>query len=199
MKAHALLFDLDGTLTAPGAIDFSEIRRCIGCPADQPILEYTAGLHRKDRRNVLDILEVFELEAAERSRPNAGAEDLLGWLERRRIPYGLVTRNGMKAVAKTLAHFTPTSRDGFRVIVTREHAAPKPDPAGIHLAARAMNAIPQEMLVVGDYRFDIIAGRNAGSLTAFLTNGAEAIPLILDPQPDFVIRTLSEIRRILDP
>ena len=35
-----VLFDFDGTLTQPGAIDFLAIKREIGCPKDTAILEY---------------------------------------------------------------------------------------------------------------------------------------------------------------
>jgi hypothetical protein len=35
-----VLFDFDGTLTMPGALDFPAIKREMGCPPDFPILEY---------------------------------------------------------------------------------------------------------------------------------------------------------------
>ena len=39
-KIKGILFDLDGTLTCPGALDFPSIKREMNCPGDTPILEY---------------------------------------------------------------------------------------------------------------------------------------------------------------
>jgi hypothetical protein len=33
-----VLFDFDGTLTHPGALDFAAIKREVGCPADRFVL-----------------------------------------------------------------------------------------------------------------------------------------------------------------
>ena len=44
MALEAVLFDFDGTLTEPGTLDFAAIRREIGCPPGQPILEFIGGL-----------------------------------------------------------------------------------------------------------------------------------------------------------
>ena len=35
-----VLFDFDGTLTKPGAIDFTAIKQTIECPHDMAILEF---------------------------------------------------------------------------------------------------------------------------------------------------------------
>ena len=40
MIIKGVLFDFDGTLTRPGALDFPAIKQELGCPADQAILEY---------------------------------------------------------------------------------------------------------------------------------------------------------------
>jgi hydrogenase expression/formation protein HypE len=39
-RIDGVLFDFDGTLTRPGALDFSVIKRAIGCRADTPVLEF---------------------------------------------------------------------------------------------------------------------------------------------------------------
>ena len=36
----AVLFDFDGTLTKPGALDFPLLKKTIGCPSDIPVLEF---------------------------------------------------------------------------------------------------------------------------------------------------------------
>jgi len=49
----AILFDFDGTLTAPGALDL----RFIGCP-------------EKDAKKAMATLDEFELNAAQHAMPN---------------------------------------------------------------------------------------------------------------------------------
>ena len=43
-RIDAVLFDFDGTLTQPGALDFPALKRDIGCPQGIPVLEFMAGL-----------------------------------------------------------------------------------------------------------------------------------------------------------
>ena len=43
-RLRAVLFDFDGTLTAPGEIDFTGIRRAVGCPREIGLLEFFEGI-----------------------------------------------------------------------------------------------------------------------------------------------------------
>jgi phosphoglycolate phosphatase-like HAD superfamily hydrolase len=47
------------------------------------------------------------------------------------------------------------------------------------------------MLVVGDYVFDIAAGKAAGAATAYLTNGAA--PRQMDVTADYTVDSLAEL------
>ena len=40
LSIKAVLFDFDGTLTEPGALNFSLLKETIGCPENSPILEF---------------------------------------------------------------------------------------------------------------------------------------------------------------
>ena len=52
-----VLFDFDGTLTRPGSLDFPAMKAELGCPLDQPILEFLATLPRDRRNNLMEILD----------------------------------------------------------------------------------------------------------------------------------------------
>jgi len=41
-RLAAVVFDFDGTLTEPGALDFAAIHEAVGCPRDIGLLEYFA-------------------------------------------------------------------------------------------------------------------------------------------------------------
>ncbi|HSL95536.1 MAG TPA: hypothetical protein VLA35_06435, partial [Thermoleophilia bacterium] len=64
-RLEAVLFDFDGTLTAPGELDFGAIKRALGCPPDRFVLEWALELESaEERERALAALERFELEAA---------------------------------------------------------------------------------------------------------------------------------------
>jgi len=171
-----VLFDFDGTLTRPGALDFAALKREIGCPPDRFVLEWVEALTEgPQRRDALAALERFELAGALGSAPNAGAEELVARLHAAGLKIGVLTRNGRAAVDAALARFTHLDTADFDVLVTRDdEPAPKPAPDGVLHAAAAMQVSPQQLLVVGDYVLDVLAGRAAGAVTAYLTNGGGA-------------------------
>ncbi len=172
-RIRAVLFDFDGTLTAPGAIDFEALRRQLGCPAGTPLLEYIDSLPQAvARRQALDVLDQHEYQAATVSRPHQDAVALLEWLHDRKLEVGIISRNSRRAVVRALENFPSGFSQRFSALITRDdQIPPKPDPAGVLLAARQWGLETSKLLVVGDYHFDIIAGRRAGALTAFLDNG----------------------------
>jgi hydrogenase expression/formation protein HypE len=56
----AVLFDFDGTLTQPGALNFPLLKETIDCPADIPVLEFIENLPTsRKREEVVSILERF--------------------------------------------------------------------------------------------------------------------------------------------
>ena len=189
---RAILFDFDGTLTRPGSLDFQQLREELASPAGAPILEYIQGLPPDRRRHCLSVLDRFEMEGAVRSRPNHGAEELIRELQARRLPLAVVSRNSRAAVLRALENFPSIGPSDFDVIISRDDdVPPKPHPDGIRLAAGKMGVSAAETLVVGDFHFDIDAGRRAGSPTVFLTNGRMDPPGTL--HPDYVVEKLAQV------
>ncbi|MDM8540409.1 HAD-IA family hydrolase [Desulfococcaceae bacterium HSG9] len=205
MKAfniHAVLFDFDGTLTNPGAIDFAEIRKKLGYPSDYAILEFIDTLSSSEqRRQAMSILEQFETDAAEASYPNKGAEKLLHWLKAQSIPFGILTRNSLRSVEQALKNFKTVGKDDFSVIITRDDPIPpKPSPDGVLLAASKIGVAPADLLMVGDYIFDIQAGAAAGALTALInpSESSHSLPWNQDGiESDFQITRLDELKKIV--
>ena len=195
---RGVLFDFDGTLTMPGALDFPAIKRELGCPPDLPILEYLETLTPDRQTALLGILEAEEDKAAEQSVPNTGAERCIEILKQRGILLGIITRNSLQSVHKALQKFTSFEAGAFATIITRADSLPKPHPDGGRQAAKHMGISLQELLVIGDFRFDILAGHGAGAKTVLLTNGRESVMLPGDPQPDYVVTCLEEILEIVD-
>ena len=192
-----VLYDFDGTLTFPGALDFPALKHEMSCPEDIPILEYLETLSPGRKARLYLILKQKEEEAARNSRPNLAAERCLASLKKKGVPLGIITRNSKKSVLSALNHFKHCSIHDFHAVMTRENSLPKPHPDGIYQSAEKMGVAASDLLVVGDFRFDIIAGRAAGCSTALLTNGKGSTLAPGDPQPDYTVTSLEGIPRIL--
>jgi len=196
-RVEAVVFDLDGTLTQPGGIDFARVHELMGCPREQGLLEFLAAIDEPEvRRRKEAILVKAELEAVERCRPNAGAPELVAFLREHGIPMGIVTRNCRLATEKMLRALVGINPEDFAVVVTRDDPwGPKPIPDSILFVASRLGTEPHTLLVVGDHAFDIEAGKKAGALTMFVRNGADELPPELEA--DFSVDNLSEALDLL--
>ena len=192
-----ILFDFDGTLTQPGALDFPAIKQEMDCPKETPILEFIEMQAPDSRARLNKILETKEEQAAAESTPNRGAEELLLALLHRGIPMGIITRNSLISVSRSLEKFDDIKMKDFTAIITRENALPKPHPDGVYKAAGQMGLPASELMVVGDFRFDVMAGNAAGTYTVLLTNGGKSVMAPGDPVPDHVVNSLGEILEII--
>jgi len=196
-RIGAVLFDFDGTLTRPGYLDFPAIKREVGCPDSMPVLEFIEAMPDGDeRKQAMAILEAHESKAAALSVPNDGAGEALMLLRSLGIPMGIITRNSRKAVDTALGNFTGVDAATFDLIISRDTPVkPKPHEEGVVHAAELLGISAADILVVGDYIFDIEAGNRAGSTTVFLTNGGEHRPDETDSH--FIISNLGELENIV--
>jgi len=193
----AVMFDFDGTLTEPGAIDFVAIKKVMGCPVDKPVLEFIAGLPDPEQREkAYTALDEFEIKAARQSMPNAGAESLLRHLRGLGIPTGLISRNSLNSISLSLDNFTDTTLGDFDIVITRDDPVePKPSPDSILMAAEKLGIAADQIIVVGDYIFDMQAGSQAGAVTVLLETDP---PLDMpDAESDFVAAGLDDVRDII--
>jgi HAD superfamily hydrolase (TIGR01509 family) len=159
----AVIFDMDGTITRP-YLDFARIKREIGA-GDGPILEFLATLKGEALRAAREKVDAWEEEGAQASELNPGVRELLAFLKTRRVPVAILTRNTRASVNTVLQKHSLA----FDAIVTADDdLPPKPSPEPVRHLAQALGVPPRDVLVVGDFRFDIESGRSAGAMTAFL-------------------------------
>jgi HAD superfamily hydrolase (TIGR01549 family) len=183
---QAVIFDMDGTLTRP-YLDFPAIRAAIGI--GEPLLENMLALPPgPERQRAFAILDRFEEEAAEASELNDGVRDVLEFLSSRRVPSALVTRNSRRSTERVLRKHALS----FRIVVTREDAPAKPRPEPLWMICEKLGVMPAHALMVGDFKFDIVAGRNAGTRTALLTHGRTP-PYVREVPPDHVLERLADL------
>jgi len=158
---------MDGTLTV-AVHDFDAIRAELGLEPGKPILEQLASLPESRARQLFAQLDALELELARGARAAAGAERLLESLSGRGATLGILTRNSHANALETLRACGLARFFAAECVVGREAAAPKPDPQGIHRLLARWSAAPEAAVMVGDYRFDLLAGRAAGTATVYV-------------------------------
>lgn len=187
------IFDLDGTLTL-AIHDFDAMRRELGLPAGEPILEAMARLPDAERAAVDRRLEEIELELAHRAEPQPGAAELLAELAGRGFELGILTRNSGRNARATLIAAGLGSFFEPHLVISRDGCAPKPDPDGIHRLLGHWQAPPERAVMVGDYLFDLVAGRSAGAATVYLdTSGT----FEFGEHADVQVRGLEDLRALL--
>jgi hydrogenase expression/formation protein HypE len=196
-RVAAVLFDFDGTLTVPETLDFGAVRRAVGCPPGLGLLEFLAGIEDAEERRAKEaVLEAMEAEAAERTRENEGATELVESLHRSGVPMGIITRNRRDSIDRSLAKLPGIDPSFFSVIVTRDlPLSPKPFPDGVLYAADQFGVDVGELLVVGDYAFDIDAGKRAGALAMYLYN--DPSEPFYGQGADFVVHSLAEAQAVI--
>ncbi len=166
----AVIFDMDGTLIK-NPVPFSEMReriaRRLNMPVEslQPLYESLLKLKNPD---VMDILKEEEIERAKKSYPVDGLRNVLKYLRKMGIKIAIVTRNCREAVDVALGSYLKF----FDLIITRDDTKlPKPAPDPILLIIKHFGISPSEAIVVGDYDYDIEAGRRAGCITVRIGEG----------------------------
>ncbi len=157
------IFDLDGTLTV-AVHDFGALRARLGLPQGRPILEAIAARPEHEQAALHAGVEAWELEMVAFARPADGAAKLLDALATHRR--AVLTRNTSAVALATLDAVGLSER--FDPVFGRHDAAAKPSPEGIERVLAAWRAAPEDAVMVGDYGFDLEAGRAAGIATVLV-------------------------------
>lgn len=184
-----MIFDLDGTLTEP-FLDFDAIRAEIGMPPG-PILESLAALQSSERERAEEILRRHEWEAARKATLHDGAAEAIADCRTKGFATAILTRNA-RAPAQ---HVIETFGLFVDALWTRDDGPVKPSPEPVLALCRRLSANPQRSWVVGDYLFDLQAGRAAGAGTVLMIGNRET-PSYAE-LADAVIRSLRELSTVL--
>jgi len=162
MKKRGVIFDLDGTVVET-SYDWRQIREEIGA-GETSILTYLETLAEPERSLKRLILERHEDAQTETAVLREGIRDLLAALRARGVAVALVTNNSWKNTHFLLNKFGLT----FDCVITRESGLWKPSGAPFLEVSKRLGLKPEDCCVVGDTRFDVLAGLDAGIAAVFL-------------------------------
>jgi HAD superfamily hydrolase (TIGR01509 family) len=188
------IFDLDGTLTE-AVHDFAALRRSLGMPDGVGLLEYLATQPRA-RADALEAhIAAWEAAHAEVARAESDAVALLERLVARGVRIGVLTRN-LRALAVRTLEVAGIAHIPAAAVVGRDTAPPKPAPDGILRLLDQWALVPSDAVMVGDWGFDVEAGRAAG-VASVLVDRSGAASRFAD-RADVVLPTLHMLAERFD-
>ncbi len=216
--AVAAIFDLDGTLVTFD-LDIQEWRRVLldllrrrgydvsGLNLTTPtqdILDSARsqagpdnhGAFESLRREAFATLDGLETEGAASASVFPDAVETLRELKSKGVRLCILTNSGRKAAAESLKK--SGLGDFFEFVLTRDDTETmKPRPEGLARAVALLGVDPGEAFYIGDSRYDIIAAKQAGVRSVAVATGNYTAEKLTEIGADFVIASLSELRKVL--
>ena len=196
MSIHSIrgvIFDLDGTLV-DSRLDFDAMRREIGLASGTPVIEGMLALAGNDAARGWEIVERHERIGAATATVIPGVADLLNELHRGDIHIGIVTRNGGSFARETLRRLQLP----IELVMSRDDAAPKPSPEALLKILEFWRLPAQRSAMVGDFRFDLEAGRAAGMRAVLYSADCTEEELAAwRPLADFVVPSFVDCEPLL--
>ncbi len=213
-----VLFDLDGTVldTAPDMLATVNVLRARRGLAPAPMAGFrdqvsrgaramiAAGLPEFDSDDpravaelVGEFLAVYAVDISRHSVLFPGMAEVLDTLAARSLPVAIVT-NKPEALADQLLHALDLHRRFVTVIGGDSLAERKPHPLPLLVACERMAVTPGRVLMVGDDRRDIEAGRAAGSRTVAAAWGYADAVEVASWQADVTLDRPLQLLDLLD-
>ena len=186
-QLKGVIFDLDGTLIHSG-IPFAPYRDRLGIVGD-----VIAGIERLPpdaRKEKWSIIEEYERELEAHAGPTPGSRELLRHLRDRGIRIGVITRSSGEYARRMIRKHDLLVDHS----IGREDIRPKPEPDGLHFLVDRFGIGPRNAIMVGDFLWDILAGKNAGMLTVLVVL-EHSLPFM--DKADVVVGSLRELQKLL--
>ncbi|MCD6419106.1 MAG: HAD-IA family hydrolase [Synergistetes bacterium] len=161
-QLKAFLFDLDGVVVESNLDLFAIKKELFG--KQVPILESIEKLPVEKRFWARNRLKKMELDAVESSTLREGIKQIISYVREKGLKWGIVTRNCWDTVERIKDKF---SLD-WDVAVSREMSEPKPSPAAVVSACELVDVSPKDVVMIGDFEYDVLSGARAGARTVFI-------------------------------
>jgi len=184
---HGIIFDMDNTLM-DSALDFDAIRLSMNLPHGEPMLEHINALPPKQAAAHHEKLRQHELAGARRATALPGVVEFLQYTAKKGWKSAVLTRNSREAAEITLARL----KFDFDVVICREDGPPKPDPWAILHICDGWSAAPADVVMVGDFHFDITAGNRAGARTVLIAHNGEHVSAPWAAEASYVTRKFND-------
>ncbi|KAB7665791.1 pyrophosphatase PpaX [Bacillus sp. B1-b2] len=206
---NTVLFDLDGTLIDTNELIISSYLHTLNhyFPEKygrEDIIPFMGPTLREVFESV-DPLKVDDMITMYRTYNRAqhdkmvtifnGVYETVKELKQRGYKLGIVTTKRLDAVQMGLK--LTKLDEFFSVIVALDHVKKaKPDPEPVFLALKELGASASESIMVGDNKHDILAGKNAGTLTAGVSWSLKGREYLKGYNPDYIFDSMLDLLSI---
>ncbi len=211
IRYPVVLFDLDGTVVDSGAIILASMRHAtrevLGREyGDEELMQAVGGPGLEAQFAAFAPDRVDELVRVYRAHNEplhdelvscAGMDDVLVQLREEGRRLGVVTAKRRSTVELAFAN-VPLGHLFETIVGGDETERHKPDPEPLLLAAKRMNAQPDETAYVGDSPFDMLAAKAAGMHAVAVTWGGIHDRAKLEAvEPDAIVDSAEELLAVL--
>lgn len=216
MPIEAVIFDLDGTLTAFN-LDYKSLRGEIrghlmrtGVPASvlsvkENLFEMlakaelyfkntakSAQVYKDTRQECFAIAERYEMEAAKLTSLQPGAVETLKELQKLKLKVGLCTISSEVATNYILQRFKIA--EYFQAVVSRDKVAlVKPNPEQLETALKSLDVKPIDTIVVGDSVTDMQSAKDLKAIAVGILTGIATQKQLTAAGANYIIATLSDL------
>lgn len=214
MDINTVVFDLDGTLIDSRADIISSVNKTLknfNMPTHSPdiIAGYIGeGVELLIKRSIGEenaehmkealsfYLETYNEECVKSTPLFPGVKKVLEELKRNNINIALATNKSNMFNEKILKHLG--IYDYFDVIMGAESVKNrKPAPDVVFEILKRVNGDIKNTLIVGDSKFDMLCGKNAGIYTCGVTYGIDSIDSLIEHEVDFMVYHIEKLLKIL--
>jgi len=138
------------------------------------------------------IAERYELDAAVSTELSSGAIETLKTLKQMGLKMGICTTNSEKSVKYILNRFRIS--EFFDVVVTRNSVKQvKPNPEHLEVALKALNAVPEESVLVGDSGTDMLCARELKAIAVGLSTGVSTIEQLKSTGANYIVTSITDL------
>ncbi|RFU67054.1 pyrophosphatase PpaX [Bacillus sp. V59.32b] len=208
-KITTLLFDLDGTLINTNDLIIASFTETLnyyypGQYTREDILPFIGPslyetFHSIDKERVEEMIARYREHNVKNHDAMVtqyeGVYETIRILHEEEYKLGIVTTKKRDVVLKGLK--LSKLDEFFEVIVTLDDVEnAKPDPEPVLKALHLLESSPSEAIMIGDNHHDVLAGKNAGTLTAGVAWTVKGREYLEGFEPDYMLDHMGDLLRI---
>lgn len=210
MKRNTILFDLDGTLINTNELIIASFlytldkhfpeqynRESILPFMGMPLVE---TMEQFDKEKVSELVQTYREHNIshhdELVTEFEGVFETVEELYKKGYKLGIVTTKMRNTVEMGLR--LVGLNKFFQTVVTLDDVKnAKPDPEPVQKALALLGSTPEEAIMVGDSKYDILAGQNAGTQTAGVAWTIRGNDYLQQFNPDFMLNEMTDLLDVL--
>ncbi len=206
MRYSVILFDLDGTLLDTSELIFASFKHTLSryCPGEysreavipyfgEPLEDTMKRFNPKQAKAMVEAYRKYNLHYHDQLiRIFPDVQEVVAKLYEAGIKLGVVTNKQRLTAEMGLNHFN-LGKYMETMVCYGEAERPKPDAAPIFKALKQLDANPDQALMVGDSRFDLLAAQKAKVSSVFVKWSLHPLDSIEELSPTYIIEEMKEL------